>query len=238
MYKPCQISSIQTDIIVPKLCNTETAHHQLSLSFEMPPGVLPMPSWCHLLLLAPQVPQGWSPLLDASLSSPWRFRREGWLAWSLGQATLPLSCHTSAVWQSSHSQSSLGVPEHAVTFARRLPPHCTMAVLHPRLPQLLFTLQRPSRSWGRARLCRAHLPAGRSRPSTPSENKSVRKSPHSQKKRASLPHPVAGRRLGGDSSASPRGSARVGKPPPLPTVDPGRRGRREFIELGGCYLLK
>lgn len=91
---------------------------------------------------------------------------EGGLARSLGQATLPLGCHTSEVWQSSHSQSCLGVPESDVAFARRLPPQCTTAALRP---QLLFTLQRPSRSWGRAPC----TPAPRTEPAQHSVRKQI-----------------------------------------------------------------
>lgn len=180
MYKPCQISSIQTDSIVPKLRNTETAHHQLSLNFEMPPGVLPMPSWCHLLPLAPQ---GWSPVLDASLSSPWRLWREGWPGhWGRPRshwAVTPQRCGKAPTAKAALGSPSPMWPSHA---------GC-----HHSAPRQRFApSSSPSKDLhGAGEGHRAHLPPGRSRPSTPSENKSVRKSPSLSKKiKASLRSPT------------------------------------------------
>lgn len=102
--------------LLRKRVTLNTAHAQLSLGLDTPPGALPVPSYCHLLVPA----RGWSPTfwMSASRLGDVPGGREG-CPGHKEQAGL------------SHHRACHGCPQAPVA---RLPLLGTTAALHPRRP--------------------------------------------------------------------------------------------------------
>lgn len=176
---------------------------------------------------------------------------EGGLACSRGTSRAPtgLSYRRNKVKQGSHGQGCPWAPRapRGLCAQAATTPH--QAALHPRPPPSTSSpppstssspLQRPSRA-GEGDGWAAHTsPLDRAGPASPPEV-DLPRSPLTLHKKPTHTHPAPPRRgwgLRGDTSDSPRGLGGSGEPPPLPTVDPAKRGRKGFYQARGLLLTK
>lgn len=164
---------------------------------------------------------------------------------------LPLGCHTAEIRRNKAptAKAVLGLPERPVAFAPRLPQHRTRQrfTLGPPPAPLLpppAPLLPPSsglRGLGKATAGRRTPAPWTEQAQHPLQKWICQEAPSLSTKNlhTHTPHPLGGGwGLRGDTSDSPRGLGGSGEPPPLPTVDPAKRGRKGFYQARGLLLTK
>lgn len=205
--------------LLRKCVIVNTAHPQLSLGVETPPGALPMPSHCHLLAPA----RGWSPTFWMSTSrlSDVFGGRESYPSHK-GQAGL------------SHHRASPGCP----CGATRPRSQAATTQHHGGASPPASSGAEQGHGWARVEQAQHPFQKPGSLQDPPSLSTKTLLSPCSggEARGRHFGQPEKPPRERGAAAAA--AATTTSTSTSSPSVRPAGRGRKGFMELGDCYLLK